>query len=308
MPPPKRHHYLPVFYQEGFCSDGFLWIYDRKENRFRRDQPVNTGVIGKYYTFDTASGEESAAVEEFLAQWVDTPAKNAIDKIVRGGPLSARERSDFSLFLSFLRVRTPDFEKEYKVSMKAMGEGLFRRMCYDDERSDRMLRKMDPVQIVGREMGFQEFKDFMFSQVEAVPTKLGWLDVMRETAVRSAKVLFSMRWTLLAAPAGTAFITSDNPFTVIPPPGVAAAGFATPRAIKIVPLTSTAALGIGDPEEDFECEIREVPEKTVAAINDAVATGCDRFILSPGNDEGRALLERVVASTGIDARSEGSEA
>jgi hypothetical protein len=70
MPPPKRHHYLPVFYQQGFCSDGFLWIYDWKENKFRRDQPINTAVIGRYYSFDAASGEESTAVEEFLAKWV----------------------------------------------------------------------------------------------------------------------------------------------------------------------------------------------------------------------------------------------
>jgi len=306
MPPPKRHHYLPIFYQEGFCRNSFLWIYDRKENKFRRDQPINTGVIGKYYTFETGNGEESAAIEEFLAKWIDTPAKNAIDKLVRGVPLTARERSDFSLFLSFLRVRTPDFEKEYKEGMKGIGEHLFRRMFYNDEASDRKLRQMDPVRIVGKEMGFEEFKDYMFSQVEAVPGKLGWLEIMRNTAVRSAEMLFSLRWTVLTAPAGTSFITSDNPFTVVPPPGAVSCGIATPGAIKIVPLTARAVLGMGEPGEDLDCEIVKVPHETVETINDVVAKECDRFVMCQGDEEGRAFLEGIVKSTGIDRWSKGS--
>ena len=29
--PPKKHHYVPVFYQRYFTNDkGLLWVYDRK--------------------------------------------------------------------------------------------------------------------------------------------------------------------------------------------------------------------------------------------------------------------------------------
>jgi hypothetical protein len=42
---PRKHHYVPVFYQEGFANDaGLLWVYDR-----------NNGHIRNYTLFPFAS-------------------------------------------------------------------------------------------------------------------------------------------------------------------------------------------------------------------------------------------------------------
>ena len=80
MPKPKRHHYLPQFYLNGFCTNGRLWIYDRTENNFRCQTPINTGVIKDYYTFLDEEENKDTKIEEMLSK-VEGDTKPVIDKI-----------------------------------------------------------------------------------------------------------------------------------------------------------------------------------------------------------------------------------
>jgi hypothetical protein len=67
---PKRHHFLPEFYLNGFARDGLLWLYDRGRKQYRRQTPHNTAIIGHYYTFENEKGEKDYSVENgaFLNQ------------------------------------------------------------------------------------------------------------------------------------------------------------------------------------------------------------------------------------------------
>lgn len=60
---PKRQHYLPKFYLEGFCKDGKLAVYDRESDEVRVQQPLNTGVIGHLYTFEDSEGRKRLELE-----------------------------------------------------------------------------------------------------------------------------------------------------------------------------------------------------------------------------------------------------
>ena len=81
---PKRHHFLPKFYLEGFARDGSLWLYDRHRRQFRPGTPGKTAVIGHYYALETESGERDYSVEEFLSL-VEGRAKEVILILERGG-------------------------------------------------------------------------------------------------------------------------------------------------------------------------------------------------------------------------------
>jgi hypothetical protein len=56
----RAHHYLPIFYLNGFTSaltrdKGFLWVYER-EKSVRRSKPVNEGHERDLYAYQDEDG------------------------------------------------------------------------------------------------------------------------------------------------------------------------------------------------------------------------------------------------------------
>src|SRR3972149_6577246 len=101
MPTPKRHHYLPQFYLEGFCRDDLLWVYDRDEKEYRQQTPQNTAVQKYYYSFENDNGERDAEVEGLLSL-VETYTKPIIDKINNRESIDGNEKETLSIFIGFL--------------------------------------------------------------------------------------------------------------------------------------------------------------------------------------------------------------
>ncbi len=55
----KRQHYNPQFYLRYFLPAGekTFWVYDKEGGEPRRQAPLNTGIIGNFYTAETPTGE-----------------------------------------------------------------------------------------------------------------------------------------------------------------------------------------------------------------------------------------------------------
>lgn len=66
---PKRQHFLPKFYFEGFAKDGMIALFDRELNEIRVQAPVNTCVVGHFYTLEDAEGRKRFELEELLSKW-----------------------------------------------------------------------------------------------------------------------------------------------------------------------------------------------------------------------------------------------
>lgn len=66
---PKRQHFLPRFYLENFSVNGLVAVYDREQDVVRLQQPVNTGVIGHFYTMEDAEGRKRFELEQFLSEY-----------------------------------------------------------------------------------------------------------------------------------------------------------------------------------------------------------------------------------------------
>src|SRR2546423_12733762 len=60
---PKRQHFLPRFYLDGFTRDGLVAVFDREKNEIRLQQPVNTAVIGHFYTMEDEEGRRRFELE-----------------------------------------------------------------------------------------------------------------------------------------------------------------------------------------------------------------------------------------------------
>jgi hypothetical protein len=82
--PPRRHHYIPQWYQAGFAdNEGLLWVYDRQTQRFRQDIPKNICCERDLYTIDPAGRRDRRIETEFMSQ-VDGDGAAAVRMLARG--------------------------------------------------------------------------------------------------------------------------------------------------------------------------------------------------------------------------------
>ena len=74
----KRHHYVPQFYLNYFCSDGTLWIYEKGLAQPHLQTPRNTAVEAHLYSF-TVDGQKHDYVEQQLSV-IESEAKTILDR------------------------------------------------------------------------------------------------------------------------------------------------------------------------------------------------------------------------------------
>lgn len=142
MSKPKRHHYLPKFYLDFFSRDGLLWVYDRERKECRQQTSKNTAVQSQYYSAFGPDGKKHTQVEQFLSV-IESLAKPVIVKIDNEEPISPKDKEALAVFVSFLKVRVPDFEKTInemtEKNLKIQNEFMFS----SEENTDRVLKDIE---------------------------------------------------------------------------------------------------------------------------------------------------------------------
>ena len=126
-------------------------------------------------------------------------------------------------------------------------------------------------------------------------TEIPFLTSMIEQAALMDEFLQQCRWELLSAPAGTGFILSDNPLTLVPPPGAdtyrTGLGFGIPGVEKLLPLTRSLCLRIGD-QQDYTIAYKQVDKSTVRLINQKIAANAERFVFGPDRYQLNNIIDR----------------
>lgn len=296
MGTPKRHHYLPQFYLERFCRDKILQTFDRKSGLYKGQAPKNTAIIGQYYTFIDKNGNKDTAIETFLSQ-VEGWAKPIIDKTDNGACINDEEKSNLSLFLSLLYVRVPEFENLLNEVSDKLIKKIIKHECTTEEQAKAILK--------GQEQSGEQLQVTANDLVEFVQNEQYSITVSRDESLRQmlslskeiAAYLSLMDWLFIQSEPNTSFITTDNPFTLVPPQnynGYSGIGIITKGAIKVVPLSRKTCLTILDSGNSIN--YKKVSINEVKSINCTVAGNCDRFIF--GRDE--ALVKSIVKTTRID--------
>jgi len=87
---PRRHHFVPRFYLDGFCADDArtLAVYDRVRNMYRAQHPTELAHRRDYYAYEDEQGELVFDIEVGLGQ-VETAAALAIRRVDGGEELTA---------------------------------------------------------------------------------------------------------------------------------------------------------------------------------------------------------------------------
>jgi len=141
--------------------------------------------------------------------------------------------------------------------------------------------------------------DFIKKEQYTIKANKEWtLESMFDIARAISIYLFQMNWQFCYS-STSSFITSDNPFLLIPPndyekKGVYGLGILVPGVKKIVPLTQKVCLVICDKGDKIE-KIN-VSSKEVREINCHIAKNCDNLIIS----KNEILLKKLIKIANID--------
>jgi len=298
---------LPIFYLKGFCRDGKLCVFDKKENRYNSQSPINTAVIKNYYTILDKSGKESADIETNFFAWLEGLTKPILDKVEGNNPLSDNERYILSVFVSFLLVRVPSFEEQSDDFVGSIAKKmlLIQRDIDMQKKSENSKENGSDLNLAIEDDNFYRLLDE--GKIAINLNKNHRLKWMLESGNYAAKYLFQMDWMFLHAPKRSSFITSDNPFILIPPAKSKKhflfrnVGIATPGALKCIPLCKNVCILIGQTGNRISHIL--LTQEQVRNFNLLVARSFRRFLIA----RDKILLKSIVGYFDFDNKDKNSK-
>lgn len=214
----SRHHYIPVFYLNYFADPQtpsiqtpYVWILDKKNENINNKAPKNFAFIKGYNDIIDSEGNVSNIVEDKFKLEIEDKASIVFRKLMTMRYLPKSDRFILAKFLAAMMFRVPKFKKAFKEIVEE-----------------------------------KYYKDFPGggSEFESVSSQLMMDSVVRTSSIIGA-LLMRMVWSLLIAPEGSNFITSDNPVVVRNPndPKWLFCGFASDPSIEVTfPLSPKICL------------------------------------------------------------------
>lgn len=299
MPNTKKQHYIPQFYLKNFSHDqNHIHVYDKKigeKGEFRYQTTTDIAHENHFYTYRTKKGTNEN-LEDFFCQF-EGDAAAIIEKVYRTHQITNEEKEKLALFVAFIYTRTPSFKARTEEMHTAMGETILRKMIKMAPKE--WLRKFYKEKL-GKAITDKKLDDFIDfatnpkrSKVEYTYPNEYWIKVMLEMGAKTAPIFFGMNWLFLFTDKPYAFITSDNPFLLVPPDHYDkfwGYGLATTNARKIVPLKSDMCLLMGDLSEKPFVNFASTDKGFFKQVNEHLILECKRFCFS--SDRGK--LQKLV--------------
>ena len=294
-----RNHYIPQRYQLGFANNsGKVWLFDRKTHYYREGAPINIGVQRDFYTTVDNAGVSNDSVEKMLAS-LEGAVWPVLDRLNgRAAEIDTEDRAHLALFVALMRTRTPAFDQMSNNMTNMMFQWLARARNPTPEVVAEDYKKATGKMIAPAEA--REIFDAIHSGEYFVDTpRQNNIKMMLDIATQLGQAIVTMSWTIYKTTPDHNFVTSDNPFIVVPPLGkdttLEGTGPLSPGATNLIPLSSSTLLCA---RQDGTGALRFVRANRdfVRFANQLVASASDRFLLA--RDE--ALLKRLVKSTKAD--------
>lgn len=300
---PKRQHFLPKFYLEGFCADGMLAVYDRDSDKIRVQQPLNTAVIGHFYTFKDSEGRNRFELEQMLSE-CEAKASPVIKKLAAKEQLSVEERKDLSIFVALAVSRSPDIIESVKLLNSGLIDDIAKSMFSNAEQTKALMRDRSSASSSADELEIEASAITKFIQHGhyKVTTNHSWaVGIAIDLAFEIAPLLEGRNWLVVHRKSeNKSFVTSDAPVilgTVKPrKPSMFGIGFGNTDAMVTFSLTQSCALMIFG--NSGTLKHRDIEGEIVRNINLIIASGCQRFVI--GRDE--TLVESLVVKLDLGSK------
>lgn len=298
----KKQHYIPQFYLKNFSSDKkHLHVYDRllgEKGDLRYQTTIDIAHQNNFYTFQTKQGGKKN-LENFFSQ-LEGDASLIIDKVYKKYKISLEEMEKIALFVAFLHTRVPAFKRTTEQIHTSAGEKLLRLKAKTT--SKEQLRKFYREK-ESKELTDQELDNIIDFAVNPKRSRIGftypngyWIKTLLEMGVEFAQYFFEMDWIFLFTEKPYAFITSDNPFILIPPKNynpLRSFGLLTPGTKKIIPLRPDMCLMMNDRKENTTIRFGVAHKDFYRGVNTRLMVESERFCFSSE----RGKLEKLAKET-----------
>lgn len=293
MSEPRKHHYVPVFYQRSFADPyGLLWIYDRRLKSYKQLSPRVVCFEKDLYALKPTDGRpRDRRIETKCLSIVDGLAATAIRELVSGKADSETIKA-VAYFIGVQFNRLPSIGR-FLGALYARGAAeMMRLMAVSTERMqgvlDNYARETGEAVTVSAESMVTAVRE---NHLEVRSNEVPFLNHLFSQALSASKVLERMDWQVLISPPQTGFMVCDAPVTVVPRIGTDQVGLAVPGTVKYFPLMRAFCLRIGD--MGFRLSHRKVSKETVQIINRNIAANSERFIMGPD----KAQLQSIVKTS-----------
>ena len=290
---PRKHHYVPVFYQSNFANeDGLLWVYDRRRHTYKELHPRVICFERDLYAVKPENKPPDMQVERKILSVVDSLGSRGIRDFQIGRPSSEAEQG-IAFFMAFQWNRVPTHSRDIRATYAQLIQELSRLTFANVERAKYFMEKYaqdtnEALRVTPESM----VEAVHGKQFEIVATETAFLTTMMEQAQSLTKVLLQLDWEVRVASEETGFVICDCPVVVVPPKDSDQVGFLVPGSSKYFPLSRHLCLRLG--QQGKSRSYRKMDKEAVRVVNQNIAANSERFIMSPS----RAQLENVVSRSG----------
>lgn len=269
MSEPRKHHFLPQFYLRGFSVDRRgLYQIEKKTAKYYGCQIKDIAAIKDFHKLDYEDAKDPNALEKALAQ-IEGEYAEHLATFLAEGLANEHARLYTVQLLALLRIRVPAFKRHIEASYQSS----IRKVAELMEREGKF-----PVPPAGLE----ETLKIKNLKIEIMNWKC--LEIMFNLAADEKHLdpLYRMRTTLMHAPFGTSFITSDQPVSLYHPTAAKSpygVGPDTPGIEISLPLCSRTLLfldhvrGPHTTRTATTDEVNELNRRTVAMAQEYVFAG-----------------------------------
>jgi hypothetical protein len=291
MSEPRKHHYVPVFYQRNFADpNGLLWVYDRRLKSYKQLSPTVVCFEKDLYALKPTDGRpRDRRIETKCLSIVDGLAATAIRELV-SGKANQETIQAVAYFIGVQFNRLPSIGRFLGALYVRGAQEMMRLMAVSTERMQGVLddyaRKTGEPLTVSADSMVTAVKE---NQLQVVSNEVPFLNHLFSQAFAASKALERMEWQVLISPPQTGFMLCDAPLTVVPRIGTTSVGLAVLGAVKYFPLMRGFCLRIGD--IGFRVSNRKVSKETVQIINRNIAANSERFIMGPDTPQLQSIVK-----------------
>lgn len=294
---PKRQHYLPRMYQNGFATDGGVAVFDRHKGEMRRQTVGNTGLETHIYTFQDAHGRRRYEVEEMLSQ-VESGLAAAIPRFEAAKGYTSTDIEYLISFIAFAELRTPGAIADAKLVKAGFVDSVAQVAVESVDRAMKVLAAMYRDKAVHR--SDEQLREEAESIVRFIRGGQYRIEVDTQSALMDSLRLWKAivdslmcRDLQIIRPTDpqSRYVTCDSPVVLESRAGKDSVGFGSAEAMILFPLTATCLISLTGNERRL-CSGSARPEQ-VNRVNELLALSADRYIISGDDEALRHLVERL---------------
>ncbi|BCO26593.1 hypothetical protein MIZ03_1476 [Rhodoferax lithotrophicus] len=295
---PVQQHYVSKFYLKGFAANRRVAVYDRANGFVSSLTPKKVAALEHFYTFIDESDRQRFEIEALFGI-VESRAGTALKSAVCRSPLSFEDREYLALFVAMHAIRTPAALAE-SISVREKVEHARLTLIVSSEAvAYNLIKESKPADTPETEL--RRLAEKLFEMVRGNHFRINVPDVAaRAIALKTwhtlARTHFERDWTIVHAPSGLNYITSDSPVVLSPLSDMEhlPLGYGSFHTHVLFPLSRTAALVMnGDERRMRHADVK--PEQ-VERFNTAVASDCYHYVIGSSVD----LLDKTTAPLNLN--------